>query len=121
VLCTRLPPVPGALGPGSTIVDIFAYIAFLIGSGDEQLGAIILFILLSVPVAGAPFYLTNSIPVATLSELSLLGFFIYVGLLPVFVLLLILIPAAVIVVMMINRLMGGHSFGGGGSSQGDIG
>jgi len=110
-LCTRLPPNPGHLT--SDFVGSIAYLATLLGGGDEQAGAIIMFMIMSAGMAGMPYLFTKSLPFASLGEMSVLGFNIYAGFLPSWTLFLVLLMGAVIMVMMVNRIIGGHSLMGG--------
>lgn len=110
-LCTKLPFNPGHLT--SDVIGTFAYIASLLGGGDEQAGAIVLFLILSAGFAGAPLLITRSLTWGLFGEESVVGFFVYAGFLPAWILFLLILGAAVIVVMMVNKLVSGHGMGGG--------
>src|SRR6267143_5419844 len=114
-LCTRLPPNPGHLT--NDFVGSIAWLATLLGGGDEQAGAIIMFLIMSAGMAGMPYLFTRNIPFSSLGEMSVLGFFIYAGFLPAWTLFLVLLMGAVIIVMMVNRIIGGHSLMGGGGAN----
>lgn len=113
-LCTRLPPIPGGFGSG--IIGDFAYLAFLIGFGDEQIGALILFMIFSGGFSFIPLIFTRNYLVAGEGEMLVLGFFVYAGFLPSWVIFLPILFGTVLTVMLVNRMIGGHGmlgFGGG--------
>lgn len=114
-LCTRLPVNPG--GPVSSLVGTIAWLSTLIGGGDEQAGALLLFVIMSATVAGLPFFFTRSIELGGLSEMAVLGFFVYAGFLPVWALILMFIGSSVLVVMLIQKLMGEHGSSMMGGSE----
>jgi hypothetical protein len=111
--CTQLPPNPGNVIGNNGFVGFLAYLSSLLGGGDEQAGALILFTVLSLAIAGITFVYTKSLSFASLGEMSILGFFIYAGFLPSWTLFIVLLMGAVIIVMMVNRVIGGHSLMGG--------
>src|SRR5207245_6227092 len=102
-LCTRLPTNPGNIIGNNGLVGLMAYISTLLGGGDEQAGALIMFMLISFGTAGVPYMFTKSMSFASLGEMSVLGFFIYAGFLPIWVLFIVLMMGGVIIVMMVNR------------------
>jgi len=117
VLCTRLPVIPSGLGQG--IISDIAWLAFQIGFGDEQIGAIIMFLVLSTGFAFIPFILTRNYLVGGTGLLLVFSFFIYAGFLPTWMLFIPILFGGVLGVLLVNRLLGSHSLmGGGGSTDG---
>jgi hypothetical protein len=116
-LCTRLPPIPSGLGQG--LISDIAWLANQIGFGDEQIGAIIMFMVLSTGFAFIPFILTRNYLVGGTGLLLVFTFFIYAGFIPTWMLFIPILFGGVLGVLLVNRLLGSHSLmGGGGSDNG---
>lgn len=110
-LCTNFPQVPSSFGQG--VISDIAWLSNVIGFGDPQIGAIILFFVLSGAFAFIPLIFTRNYLVAGLGELTVIGFFTYAGFLPEFVIIIPIIGGAVLMVMLIRKMVSGHSFSGG--------
>jgi hypothetical protein len=116
-LCTSLPPIPTGLGQG--LISDIAWLANQIGFGDEQIGAIIMFMVLSTGFAFIPFILTRNYLVGGTGLLLVFTFFIYAGFIPTWMLFIPILFGGVLGVLLVNRLLGSHSLmGGGGSDNG---
>jgi len=108
-LCTRLPPVPPGIIGNNGLVGLMAWLANQIGFGDEQTGAIILFMILSFAIGFAPFFFTRNVSVGVFGEMLIVGFFTYVGFFPVWTLIIVFMGGAAVVVMIAMRMLGGGS------------
>src|SRR5439155_3629405 len=115
ILCTRLPPIPNGLGQG--VISDIAWLASQIGFGDEQIGAIIMFLVLSTGFAFVPFILTRNYLIGGTGLLLVFSFFIYAGFLPTWMLFIPILFGGVLGVLLVNRLLGSHSLMGGGGSD----
>lgn len=107
--CTRLPPVPPGIIGNNGIVGTIAFLANLIGGGDEQLGAIVLFFVLSFGFAIAPFIFTRHFIVLAFGELLTIGFYVYAGFFPGWVLVGVFVATAILLVMTFAKFFGGAS------------
>jgi len=116
VLCTRLPTIPSGLGQG--LISDIAWLANQIGFGDEQIGAIIMFIVFSGGFSFIPFILTRNYLVGGTGLLLVFTFFIFAGFIPTWMLFIPILFGGVLGVLLVNRLLGSHSLMGGGSSDG---
>jgi hypothetical protein len=114
-LCTRLPPIPVGLGQG--LISDIAWLANQIGFGDEQIGAIIMFLILSTGFAFIPFILTRNYLIGGTGLLLVFTFFIYAGFLPTWMLFIPILFGGVLGVLLVNRLLGSHTLMGGGGSE----
>jgi hypothetical protein len=106
-LCTRLPSVPNSILGGNGIVGLFAWLANQIGFGDEQAGAIILFFGMFVVTVAFPFFIMRSIEVGAGSFFLELGFFVYTGFLPIWVLVIVFLGLAAVIGMIVMKVMSG--------------
>ena len=116
-LCTSFPRIPGNFGAG--VISDFAFLSNLLGFGDPQAGAVLLFLILSGGFCFVPLILTRNYMIGGLGELIVIGFFTYAGFFPSWVIFLPILGGGVLIVLIINRLVGGHSLigGGGGVDQ----
>lgn len=89
----------------------------MIGAGDEQLGAIVLFFAVSLGVTGLTLFATKSIQSGGFMQMLVLGFFVTAGFLPLWVLFIVFLIGGAFGVMLLQRLLGDHapSMGGGDS------
>lgn len=117
-LCSRLPPVPSGIIGNNGIVGLIAWLANQIGFGDEQMGALILFFAMFFGAAFLPYYFSRNLPVGAFGAMLTLGFFTYVGFLPIYTLILVFMGGAAVVVMLVLRMLSGTSMGGFGGSDG---
>jgi len=115
-LCTRLPPVPSGIIGNNGLVGLIAWLANQIGFGDEQAGAIILFVAMFFGAAFVPYFFSRNIPVGAFGAMLTLGFFKYVGFLPLWTLIIVFMGGASIAVLLALKMLSGTSIGstGGG-------
>jgi hypothetical protein len=113
-LCTRLPAVPSGIIGNNGLVGLIAWLANQIGFGDEQAGAIIFFIAMFFAAAFVPYFFSRNIPVGAFGAMLTLGFFTYVGFLPIWTLIPVFMGGAAIAVLLVLRMLSGSSIGSAG-------
>jgi hypothetical protein len=116
-LCSRLPTVPNGIIGNNGLVGLIAWLANQIGFGDEQIGALILFLAMFFGAAFIPYFFSKNLPVGAFGAMLTLGFFTYVGFLPIWTLILVFMGGAAIVVMLVFRMLGGTSIGSLGGEE----
>jgi hypothetical protein len=116
-LCSRLPAVPNNIIGKNGLVGLIAWLANQIGFGDEQAGAIILFIAMFFAAAFVPYFFSRNLPVGAFGAMLTLGFFTYVGFLPIWTLILVFMGGASIAVLLVLRMLSGTSIGSAGGSD----